>query len=306
MANTPYDDVFRTLLNDCRQLVLPLLNEAFGECYKGTEEITFLQNEHFLNQKEGKEDKRITDTCFEVSAEEKKKYHWECESGIDRSILARFFEYDAQIALDGGKIEKGVLVVDFPNSAVLELRAGKAIGDKLRTRINTPGGTVEYDTRVVKMKTYSWEDLFEKGLLFLLPFYIFNHEQELWECEPDEEKLKNLEEEYKKIKIKLEESKDKGFINEYTKCTLMDMSSKVAEHVAAKYDKVKEGVKKIMVGQILDYEAKRIRNQGIEEGVRTVIIQMNNKGLSIPQIADIMDKDKSEIEDIIEKENRQI
>ena len=76
-----------------------------------------------------KMDKRITDTFFEVSAEEKKKYHWECESGTDRSILARFFEYDAQIALDSGKIEEGVLVLDFPNSAVLELRAGKSIGD---------------------------------------------------------------------------------------------------------------------------------------------------------------------------------
>ena len=308
MANTPYDDVFRTLLNDCSRLVLPLLNEAFGEHYKGTEEITFLQNEHFLNQKDGQEDKRITDTFFEVSAEEKKKYHWECESGTDRSILARFFEYDAQIALDSGKIEEGVLVLDFPNSAVLELRAGKSIGDKMRTRINTPGGTVEYDTRVVKMKSYSWEELFEKDLLFLLPFYIFNHERELEECESDEEKLNNLEREYQKIKIKLEELKDKGFINEYTKCTLMDMSSKVAEHIAAKYSKVRERVKKIMVGQVLDYEAKRIRNQGIEEGIekgieegiRTVIIQMNHKGLSIPEITDITNKDKSEIKDIID------
>ncbi len=64
-----------------------------------------------------------------------------------------------------------------------------------------------------------------------------------------------------------------------------------------------------MVGQVLDYEAKRIKNQGIEEGIeegiRTVIIQMNHKGLSIPEIADITNKDKSEIKDIIEKENRQ-
>lgn len=35
MANTPYDDVFRTLLNDCSFLVLPMLNEVFGEHYKG-------------------------------------------------------------------------------------------------------------------------------------------------------------------------------------------------------------------------------------------------------------------------------
>lgn len=27
---TPYDDVFRTLLNDCTELVIPLVNEVFG------------------------------------------------------------------------------------------------------------------------------------------------------------------------------------------------------------------------------------------------------------------------------------
>ncbi len=59
-----------------------------------------------------------------------------------------------------------------------------------------------------------------------------------------------------------------------------------------------------MVGQVLDYEAKRIRNQGIEEGIRTVIIQMNHKGLSIPEIADITNKDKSEIKDIIDNWNK--
>ena len=29
--STPYDDAFRTLLNDCKTLILPVLNEAFGE-----------------------------------------------------------------------------------------------------------------------------------------------------------------------------------------------------------------------------------------------------------------------------------
>ena len=31
ITSTPYDDVFRTLLNDCRGLVIPLINEVFGE-----------------------------------------------------------------------------------------------------------------------------------------------------------------------------------------------------------------------------------------------------------------------------------
>ncbi len=32
IVNTPYDDVFRTLLNDCSRLIIPIINEVFREC----------------------------------------------------------------------------------------------------------------------------------------------------------------------------------------------------------------------------------------------------------------------------------
>lgn len=35
LTNTPYDDVFRTLLNDCGSLIIPVINEVFGEHYTG-------------------------------------------------------------------------------------------------------------------------------------------------------------------------------------------------------------------------------------------------------------------------------
>ena len=53
LSNTPYDDVFRTLLNDCSPLILPLINEVFGEHYTGREKIVFSPNEHFLNRQDG-------------------------------------------------------------------------------------------------------------------------------------------------------------------------------------------------------------------------------------------------------------
>jgi len=34
MANI-YDGAFRTILNDCRKLVIPIINEMFGETYTG-------------------------------------------------------------------------------------------------------------------------------------------------------------------------------------------------------------------------------------------------------------------------------
>ena len=37
ISNTPYDDVYRTMLVEDDELVLPLLNEVFGEHYSGSE-----------------------------------------------------------------------------------------------------------------------------------------------------------------------------------------------------------------------------------------------------------------------------
>ena len=45
ITGTPYDDVFRTLLNDCSSLIIPVINEVFGEHYSGKEEIVFSPNE---------------------------------------------------------------------------------------------------------------------------------------------------------------------------------------------------------------------------------------------------------------------
>ena len=106
-TSTPYDDVFRTLLNDCSSLIIPVINEVFSEHYTGKEEIIFSPNEHFLNQQDGNEDERITDTCFKIQGKEIKKYHLECQSSADNRMLVRFFVYDTQIALDRGEIRIG-------------------------------------------------------------------------------------------------------------------------------------------------------------------------------------------------------
>ena len=45
------------------------------------------------------------------------------------------------------------------------------------------------------------------------------------------------------------------------------MSNKVLEHIAVKYDSVKEGVKAVMGGKILEYEAKTIKREGIKESI---------------------------------------
>ncbi len=271
-TNTPYDDVFRTLLNDCSSLIIPVVNEAFGEHYSGREKISFSPNEHFLNQQGGNEEERITDSSFRIEGEPVKKYHIECQSSSDSSMLISFFEYDTQIALDEGKISGNVLTVTLPHSAVLFLRHLTSTPDSLKIRMVTPGGTVEYDIRVMKSQQYTLEKIFEKNLLFLIPFYIFSHETRFEEYEKDKTKLRALQEEYEQIKNRLEELLNRRAISEYTRCTIIDMSNKVLEHIAAKYISVKEGVKAVMGGKVLEYEAKTIKREGIEQGIEQGIM----------------------------------
>ena len=86
----------------------------FGEEYTGDEIIQFSPNEHFLNQQDGGEAKRITDTNFTVIGKTTKRYHFECESTVDYSILIRIFEYDAQIALDqNSEVIENRIIVSF-------------------------------------------------------------------------------------------------------------------------------------------------------------------------------------------------
>ena len=48
VVNTPYDDVFRTLLNDCSRLIIPVINEAFNECFSGDEKVVIFTGNPFF------------------------------------------------------------------------------------------------------------------------------------------------------------------------------------------------------------------------------------------------------------------
>ena len=64
ISQTAYDDAFRTLLNDCSELIIPVVNEVFGEHYTGKEKIIFGVNEHFFSQDVDNVKKIITDSSF--------------------------------------------------------------------------------------------------------------------------------------------------------------------------------------------------------------------------------------------------
>ena len=329
ITSTPYDDVFRTMLNDCSRFILPLLNEVFGENYDGTETIVFANDYHFQNKQDGAEDKIITDASFKViKGDIEKKYHLECQSTIDNSMVLRFFEYDSQIALDdatiekivgddGGKKSDGVLTVTFPHSAVLYLRSNKNTGDVMTIRFVTPGGELKYDIPIIRMQSYSLEDIWEKEIYLLIPFYIFTHEANFPKYNEDENLLQGLVNEFKEICIKMEELTQQGKMSELERRIIIELSKKVIDNIARKYEKIRKGVDGIMGGKVIETEAKKMYNRGISEGrnegiligeengrsesLKDLIKKKLAKGKSIAQIADEIDETEDKVLELIEQ-----
>lgn len=57
------------------------------------------------------------------------------------------------------------------------------------------------------------------------------------------------------------------------------MLNRVLEHIARKYENVRKGVKSVMSGQILEYEAKTIRKEGLREGRLEILFDLVNDNL---------------------------
>ena len=268
---TPYDDSFRTLLTDCKRLIVPLVNEMFGENWQETENVELYQNEVFITT--GADEKRITDSNFTIG--NSRRYHIECQSSVDGTMTVRIFEYSTQIAITTAESDVSKTVFTMPASGILYLRCNDSTPDSHEIVVNTPGGTVSYKIPIVKIKDYSLDDMLSKKLFFLIPFYFFNLEiqneydvyifsggYDSWSANYWIEDMKNT---YLKLWDQLESLVQQGKISEFEKSAIKAMCDKVAQSLTNKYDNVKEGVDSVMGGEILDYEAKRIRNESRNE-----------------------------------------
>ena len=265
-ANTPYDDVYRTMYVECDELVLPLINEIFHENYEGNERIIRRGNEHFEHQQGGAEDKKITDSFLEVVSKERKKYHMECESKADGTILVRMFQYGSQIAVEESRIVDNQLHVEFPNAAVLFLRSRKSTPDQMEIHIHTPDGSLSYGIPTCKVSDYTIDNIFNRKLYFLIPFYIFNMEKELPEIDKDRERLQQLKNLYSDIQRRMDEIVENGGLTAFSWEVIRDLSNKVVYNLAKGQENVKKGIGDIMGGKVLDLEVIKIRNAGVEQG----------------------------------------
>ena len=268
----------------------------FNETYSGKEDVQLFQNEVFITA--GADKKRITDSNFVIGTN-KRHYNIECQSSSDGTIIVRIFEYAIQTAITTADTDICKTKFILPASGILYLRSSENIPDKHIIEIDTPGGPISYDVPVLRISDYSLNDMLDKKLWFLIPFYFFYN---LKEMSGNADKITEMEQTYTNLWIKFEQYVNSGTMKEYEKLSIKAMCDKVAKALSVNYADIAKGVDTVMGGQVLEYEAKRILNEGKVEGITETYASLVADGImTIDTAAERAGLSKEEMQALVDK-----
>lgn len=257
------------MLEKMPEFVIPLINEVFRTDYPADIPIKQMRNEHHTKSGE-----IITDSHLLIAD---KIYHIECQSTGDSEMVVRMIEYDFAISLENVKKENGRYRIYFPHSCVLYLRGNKK-NNVLGLEIVMPDGRIlEYNVPTLYVEQYTKDIIFQKKLLFLLPYYVIRYEKNKKTLK-DDAKLQEMLEEYREIEKYLEkELLDEGKEVEYR--YFIELISQIADYIFTDVENVKKGIGKIMGGKVLELETDRIIKESLEKGMQQGMQQGRQQGM---------------------------
>lgn len=183
--------------------------------------------------------------------------------------------------------------------------------DELKICIRAARKELKYGIPILKVKNYTLEDIFERRLWMLIPFYIFRYEKELSQIDSDEERLEKLRREYERVAEMLDQECKNGRMRSVTGGALCELSRTVVEKLASKYKNVEKEVAEVMGGKVLTYRSKELYQEalakGIEQGIDKGIVKglanlaagKYQRGESVEKIADDLLMTTSEVEELL-------
>ena len=123
----------------------------------------------------------------------------------------------------------------------------------------------------MKLSDYSVDAIFEKKLYLLIPFLLFNYEKWFEQIEGDDAQYHALMDEIRSIYERIDdlvpaENAASSLIDVFTSKALRAMTHTVVNRLAERYPNIKKGVNAVVGGNIIEFEALKIKREGIREG----------------------------------------
>lgn len=183
VSSSVYDDVIRTECERHSEFLIPLVNHVFQTKYTRNAKVELLSDMHH-DAISSKMELKVTDAYFRIEENGVAKvYHLECQSNGDASMIVRIMEYDFMIALDqmANEIEDGCFESDItlPQTTVLYLRHTEDMPDEFKVRIHYGEQAIDYKAPIVKAQMFTLQEIMEKELYILVPFYLMRYERQM-------------------------------------------------------------------------------------------------------------------------------
>ena len=253
---TVFDDVFVTICRKMTDLLIPLVNEAFGADIDSQQKVVLLQNNYYESF-----GKRIADSLFEVCG---KTFHIEMQSSDDSKMIIRMFEYDYTFVVNNAILKDDHYEIDFPKSCVIYIDDGNTNVRDRTLVFNLPDGrSFEYGAKYLEVGNYSYEGMFNKDLLIFLPYYMVRYREDLSDEGIGNERLDEIMAEYQSIIDKLVEKADQNDKSEYI--DLIRLIDKIAEYLA-KSKRSEERMELTMKPKVLELWSERQQRLGKYKG----------------------------------------
>ena len=266
-----YDSVFWASVNLLKEYVPLLVNETFGTHYSKNAKVTLLSNKKVVETSNDELKRREVDALLELSEppeyEKVRHFHFECETMGRKNIVLRIAEYASAHAFENVELTETGAIIKIPYSAAIFLREESTDLKELIVIIEYPGGQVSYKVPVLKMKDYDIDELFEKKLLLLVPFFVFRYSnKEYAEMNGDIGKMAGLKQRLKRVSEILDGIVQQGEIDRFQKGNILTYIRKILFKLLKNYSSAKKEVEKSMGGFIIKTELDIAREDGIEIG----------------------------------------
>ena len=217
----------------------------------------------------------------------------EIQAYSDSGMQIRMIEYDFHIALGNAERKDGVYRMKFPEFCVFHIRRKWLRNKTLNVEIEFPDGAkVMYKAKAIPTLSYMLDDIFEKKLYALIPYYLLKYEKKKDIVEESDKDREKLLEDYREIADRLikvmEEDQTAGYVS-----VLLDLVNDIADEVLAEQPKAREGIGEIMGGQVLtlayDRIAEEAKAKGKIEGGNEMLYKLVQDGdISVEKAAEKM------------------
>ncbi len=285
-----YDKIFKKVLTLSSKAVINFINGLFETNYATDAKVMY-------NWTEFQDDnlkKVLADTIITIDGCH--SYHMEAQRYQDKTIIFRVFEYGYRHAERYKELDQGKCYLHFPEPKIIYLYAEGEIPNQYTLELDFgKQGTFEYEVATVQLKDISVQELNDRKMIILIPFYLLSLQKMIREKRSKEnlEQLKRLI--FHDILGNIEANYECGNITIDDASRLKNLTIALYRHLYAKYREMEDINDMTDESLILEYDIflKKHNIESLDETVTWIEEERKYIAESHKKIED----SKREIED---------